>query len=119
MSYSSDEELEALRHRRLQQLQSRAESESGEQEFADAQQGEYDRRQAEQKELLRKVMTPEARERLGRIRLAKPDLAAVVEQQIIQLAASGRLNRQIDDATLVAILQRMSPEKREITITRR
>jgi programmed cell death protein 5 len=87
--------------------------------MASTQQDDYDRRQSEQKELLRKVMTPEARDRLGRIRLAKPDLASIVEQQIIALAASGRLNRQVDDPTLVAILQRMSPEKREITITRR
>lgn len=87
--------------------------------MASSPQDEYDRRQSEQKELLRKVMTPEARERLGRVRLAKPDLASIVEQQIIALAASGRLNRQVDDQTLVAILQRMSPEKREITITRR
>ncbi len=119
MSPAQDDELEALRQRRLQQLQSRMSAEANEQALVDAQQADYDRRASEAKEILRKLMTPEARERLGRIRLAKPDVAAMVEQQIMALAASGRLTRQIDDATLVAILERVMPEKREITITRR
>ncbi len=69
--------------------------------------------------MLRRLLTPEARERLGRIRLAKPDVAQAVEQQVISLAASGRLQRQIDDATLRALLERIMPERREINITRR
>lgn len=119
MSPGQDDELEALRQRRYQQLQAQLAAESNEAALVGAQQAEYDRRNAESKELLRKIMTPEARERLGRIRLAKPDVAAMVEQQILALAASGRLNRRIDDATLVAILERVMPEKRDITITRR
>lgn len=77
------------------------------------------RRSAEQREVLRRILTPEARERLGRIRLAKPDAAAAVEQQLLSLALSGRLTREIDDATLKAILEKVLPEKREIKITRR
>lgn len=114
MSYPDDEELEAIRKRRLQQLQGTPDP-----GMVMAQQAEYERRASEQKEILRRVLTPEARERLGRIRLAKPDQAAAVEQQIISLALSGRLARQIDDATLRAILEKVMPEKREIKITRR
>ena len=80
---------------------------------------EAERRASERAELLRKVLTPEARERLGRIRLAKPDVAAAVEQQVLSLAASGRLQRAIDDNTLRALLERITPERREINITRR
>jgi programmed cell death protein 5 len=114
-----DEELEMLRQRRMQQIQNQMAA-SGQQEMAmAAQQAEMERRQAEQKDLLRKVLTPEARERLGRIRVAKPEAAAAVEQQILALAVSGRIQHPIDDATLRAILERIMPEKREITITRR
>ena len=115
-----DAELEELRRRRAAQLQAQlAGAGAVDPTLAAAQQAEMDRRSAEQREVLRRLLTPEARERLGRIRLAKPEVAQSVEQQIIALAASGRLRRQIDDETLRQILERLMPEKREIKITRR
>lgn len=115
-----DAELAELRKRRLQQLQEMQGGQVAQNAaYASAQQAESDRREAERAEILRRIMTPEARERLGRIRLAKPDVANAVEQQVIALAASGRLQRMIDDATLRALLERIMPEKREIKITRR
>ena len=121
MAYDSDAELAELRKRRMRELQ---EMQAGASVGANpaavaAQQAEYERQQAERTELLRRVLTPEARERLGRIRLAKPEVAQAVEQQVISLALSGRLQRQIDDATLRALLERVAPERREIKITRR
>ncbi len=118
MPTEEDAELEALRQRRLrevQEMQARAPP-----ELVQAQQrAEAERREAERFEVLRRLLTPEARERLARIRLAKPDVAAAIEQQILSLAASGRVARQIDDATLRALLERLMPERREIKITRR
>jgi programmed cell death protein 5 len=116
----SDAELDELRRRRVQQLQEAqgASDPSAAQAYA-AQNEEMQRRDAERAEILRRILTPEARERLGRIRLAKPDVANSVEQQLIGLAASGRLQRQVDDASLRALLERVSPERREIKITRR
>lgn len=118
--YADDAELAELRRRRVQQLQ---ESQGGalpaNSAYAAAQQAEMERREAERAEVLRRILTPEARERLGRIRLAKPDVANAVEQQIIGLAASGRLQRAVDDVTLRALLERLMPERREIKITRR
>jgi len=38
---------------------------------------------------------------------------------IIALAASGRIQRAVDDVTLRALLERIAPERREINITRR
>ncbi len=120
MAYDSDAELAELRKRRVREIQ---EMQGGggapPNPYAQAQQAEMDRREAERAEILRRVMTPEARERLGRIRLAKPEVAAAVEQQVFSLAASGRLQRAIDDATLRALLERIMPERREINITRR
>ncbi|HEV2316215.1 MAG TPA: DNA-binding protein [Thermoplasmata archaeon] len=118
--YPDDAELAELRRRRLQQLQEmQAGGGSPNAAYAQAQQAEMDRREAERAEALRRIMTPEARERLGRIRLAKPDVANAVEQQVLSLAASGRLQRMVDDNTLRALLERIMPEKREIHITRR
>ncbi len=116
----TDAELDELRRRRLQQLQEM----QGAGDLATAQayaqqDAEMLRREAERAEILRRILTPEARERLGRIRLAKPEVANSVEQQLIQLASTGRLQRQVDDASLRALLERVMPERREIKITRR
>jgi programmed cell death protein 5 len=121
MAADSDAELAELRRRRLQQIQEMQMSQNPNAAAAQyaQQSAERDRREAERAEALRRILTPEARERLGRIRLAKPDVAAAVEQQVLSLAASGRLQRAIDDATLRALLERIMPERRDITITRR
>jgi programmed cell death protein 5 len=121
MAQGEDPELAELRRRRLRQLQDAQMSDPSQAYAAQAaaQEAEMQRRDAERAEILRRILTPEARERLGRIRLAKPDVAASVEQQLISLAASGRLQRQVDDATLRALLERIMPDRREITITRR
>jgi programmed cell death protein 5 len=116
---SGDAELAELRRRRMQQIQEMQSASVGNPAIQAAQQAEYDRRESERAEMLRRILTPEARERLGRIRLAKPDVANAVEQQVISLAASGRLQRMIDDVTLRALLERLMPDRREITITRR
>ncbi|HEY6238201.1 MAG TPA: DNA-binding protein [Thermoplasmata archaeon] len=117
MAYDGDPELAELRKRRMREIQ-QMQSPQGN-PYAAAQQAEAERRDAERGEMLRRVLTPEARERLGRIRLAKPDVAQAVEQQVLSLASSGRLSRPLDDATLRALLERLMPERREINITRR
>jgi programmed cell death protein 5 len=119
MAPPDDDELAELRRRRLQQLQEMQASESVNAQAFAAQEAEMRRRDAERTEILRRILTPDARERLGRIRLAKPDVAASVEQQLIALAASGRLQRVVDDVTLRSLLERIAPDRREIRITRR
>ncbi len=114
-----DDELAELRRRRVQQLQEMQTSEAVNAQAFAAQEAEMRRRDSERAEVLRRILSSDARERLGRIRLAKPDVAAAVEQQLIALAASGRLQRVVDDATLRSLLERISPERREIRITRR
>ncbi len=119
MAYGEDAELEELRRRRVRQLQDMQQSEAMNAQAFAQQEADLARRDAERAEIMRRILTPEARERLGRIRLAKPEVAAAVEQQLIALAASGRIQRQIDDVTLRSLLERIAPERREITITRR
>ena len=119
MAQGEDAELNELRRRRMQQLQQEQMAPAVNPQAYAAQEAEMQRREAERAEALRRILTPEARERLGRIRLAKPDVAAAVEQQLLQLAATGRLQRQVDDVTLRSLLERIMPERREITITRR
>ncbi len=74
---------------------------------------------AQRQAILRQILAPEARERLGRITLAYPQLAQDIENRLIALAQSGKISSVIDDATLRQILRAIVPKKRDINIERR
>lgn len=60
------------------------------------------------KEVLKKVLSKEAFERLGRIKLVKPELASQLELYLIQLFQSGKIKSQISDEQLKAILEKLN-----------
>jgi len=107
-----DQELEAIRRRKLAELAQHQQAQQQHQELAQAQ-------EAQRQTLMRAILTPEARERLGRLKVAYPDIAASVEDQLLSLYSSGRLRSQVDDATLRRILEQVVPRKRDIKIERR
>ena len=73
--------------------------------------------QARIKEAYLKIfLTSEARQRLTNVRMVKPEIAQMVEDQIIQLGSTGRLRRQIGDEELKEILSKLIPERKEFKI---
>ncbi len=112
---TDDRELEELRKRRMLELQREA---IANEENARREEEERKALQKEKQDLLKRLLTPEAIQRLSNVRLARPEVAENVENQIISLAQTGRLNRMITDSELKAILARLT-EKREIRIERR
>ena len=107
-----DDELEELRRRKMAELQRQQTQQAMMQEQAQ-------RMEAEKQAVLRQILTPEARERLGTVRMAYPDVAQAVEEQLIRLAQMGRIDRPIDENTLRQILRKVSPQKRDINIERK
>ena len=107
-----DKELEELRKRKLMELQAQQDQMAAVQEQTAA-------IEAQRQNVLRQVLTPGARERLGRVKTAHPELAAEVERQLILMATAGRLAQQVDDETLKQVLAKMMPKKREIKIKRK
>jgi len=106
-----DKELEEIKRRKMAELHNQAAA----QEHQEQAKEQYEQqRQA----VLRQILTAEARERLARLKIARPEFAEAVENQLIMLAQSGQLGRVIDDKALLQILERLTPEKREIKIKR-
>jgi programmed cell death protein 5 len=68
--------------------------------------------------ILGQILTQDAKERLERVKIAKPELAENVENQLLFLLQSGRLDQQIDDNSLKIILRKIG-SRREIRIERR
>jgi programmed cell death protein 5 len=106
----SDEELNAIRRRKLQAMQQKSGNEQ--------RQSQEDQIEAQKQALLRQILTPEARQRLTNLKMIKPEFTEQLELQIIQLAQSGKLPIPLSDAQLKQILQQLQPKKREITIRR-
>src|SRR5437879_13780731 len=102
-----EDELDTIRRKKLAELQQYQTQAVAEQQYRD-------QVQAQRQLILRQILTPEARERLGRIELAYPELKENIENQLIALAQSGRVQRMIDDPTLRPILERVIPRNRGI-----
>ncbi|MEA1869514.1 MAG: DNA-binding protein [Euryarchaeota archaeon] len=107
------DELEAIKRRRLEQMQ---QQQAGAQYQAQQQQAQQQQVDEAKQTVLRQILTPDARERLTSLKLARPQLAEQVEMQLISLAQSGRLQTMIDDAKLKVLLQQIQPKKREMKI---
>lgn len=107
------DDIEAIRKKKLRQLQEQTFSQE---EIQEEQQQEFEE---QKKQALRAILTDDARERLGRIKAARPELAENLENQLIMLAQSGRLKNKINDEQLRELLAKLLPKKRDITIRRR
>ncbi|KYK24894.1 hypothetical protein AYK25_05835 [Thermoplasmatales archaeon SM1-50] len=108
------DDIETIRKKKLRELQQQPTYQQ--ENFEEAQQKEYE----EQKRvILRAILMDDARERLGRIKTARPELAENLENQLIMLAQSGRLKNKINDEQLRDLLSKIIPKKRDIKIRRR
>ena len=97
MSEFFDEELEEIKRRKLAELQKRLQVEE---ELKRRQQEEMARREA----LLRAILTPEARQRLANVKLVRPELARIVEDNIIALVQAGQLQPPVGEDVVKQLL---------------
>ncbi len=114
-----EDDLEAIRRKRMADVQ-RQQTAMGENDVQAAYQQEQElaEREAMVQSVLRQIMTPEARERLTRLKMSRKEMAGQIEAQLVSLAQSGRLQGKIDDDKLKTLLMQMQPKKRETKITR-
>ncbi|QPG76604.1 hypothetical protein FOA43_003996 [Brettanomyces nanus] len=106
-----DEELQAIRAARLQEMQKNAgqgSGASGSQE-AEGSTAANDPTQA----LISQILELEAKERLSRVRLVKPERAKAVEGYLIRLYQSGTIRRKINEDQIVDILEKVASDERK------
>jgi programmed cell death protein 5 len=107
----AEAELEELRRKKLLALQ---------QKVADEQkQNQMEQLEQQKQVLLRKILTPEARQRLTNLKMVRPEFTDQLELQLIQLAQQGKLPIPLTDAQLKQILIQLQTQKREIKIRRK
>ena len=118
-------ELDELRKKRMAELQQQAamnaDPQMAQQQMAQqqaAQQRQLEM-EAQLKQAMRQILTPEARGRLDNLRLTKPELVQNIEIQLLQSAQAGSLRGKVTDEQLKVLLKNLMGQKREIHITRR
>ena len=111
-----DDELERLREKKMEQLREQQGQGQGD---AEAQEAMREQAEAQKKALLRQYLTDGARKRLNSVRMSKPDFADQVEQQIVALAKSGRIQGKIDEEKMKELLRELKPDSQSFNIRRR
>ena len=118
-------ELDEIRKRRMAELQKQAAMNADPQQLAQQQMAQQQAAQqqaemeAQLKQAMKQILTPEARGRLDNLRLTKPELVQNIEIQLLQSAQAGSLRGKVTDEQLKVLLRNLMGQKREIHITRR
>lgn len=82
----SDDELEEIRRRKLEQLQQQ-------QAAQDQQQAAQERIEEQKNAILRRILSPEARQRLGNLQMVRPEIVDAITSQLIGLVQTGQISR--------------------------
>jgi len=104
------EDIDEIRKKKLLELQRRYLEQKKAQEEALKKEMEL---QAQIDAIIRRILTPEARERLGRVKLVRPELARQVELLLVQLYQTGQIREQINDTKLKRILAEIDARTRK------
>lgn len=73
---------------------------------------------AQKDQILKQILSSEARMRLNNIKMVKPELSDLVEQYLIGMATQGKLPGQLSDDQLKQILLSIQQPKRDFKINR-
>ena len=100
MSNINDDELARIRAQRLAQLQSQSQSQLKD---------DSDIRHTQ----LSSFLTPEARDRLRRIALVKPDRAQSIEDMLLRMARGGQIRGKVSEDELVGLLSQVGQDEKK------
>jgi len=116
----ADAELDAIRQRRMQELMAQRGGGGGggaPQSLEQQQAQEEQQREAAERRtmMLARVLSSEARERLARIALVKPDKAKGVEDVILRGAQYGQITEKVSEERLIQLLEQINEQTQKNT----
>ncbi|MEE6209581.1 DNA-binding protein [Salarchaeum sp. III] len=117
MSQDDEERLEELRQQKMEKM--KEQQQGGAQGQQEAQQQAQQQAEQQKKAMLRQYLSDGARRRLNSVRMSKPDLAESVEQQVVALGRSGRIQDQLDEEQMKSLLRELKPDEQSFNISRR
>jgi len=104
------EDIEEIRKKKLLELQKKLAEQKKAEEEQIRQEMELE---AQLQTIMRQILTSEARERLARVKLVRPELARQVELILVQLYQAGQITERITDEKLKKILAQIDARTRK------
>ncbi|XP_037424758.1 DNA-binding protein DDB_G0278111-like [Triticum dicoccoides] len=119
-----DPELEAIRQRRMQELMGQRGGAASPQNAGQQKAQEDAKLEAEERRqmMLAQILSSEARERISRIALVKPDKARGVEDVLLRAAQTGGISEKVSEERLISLLEQINThtsKQTKVTIQRR
>ncbi|XP_076470920.1 programmed cell death protein 5-like [Babylonia areolata] len=111
----ADDGLEAIRQKRLAELQRQQGDFRGNPQAAQEQQEKARQEQEFKETLLSQCLDQPARARLANIKAAKPEKAAMVENVIVRMAQTGQLAGKMNEQSLKGLLENISERTQKKT----
>ncbi|KAJ3221324.1 hypothetical protein HK099_003584 [Clydaea vesicula] len=116
-----DEELNLIRAKRMAELKAsqggHGPSFNGQnQQSQEQKQQQLEAQEEQRKNLLYQILTSDARERLSRISMVKPEKGRQVEQLLITLAQRGQLREKVDEKALIELLSQVKDNSKATSI---
>tara|TARA_B110000263_G_C15116526_1_gene422290 strand:- start:173 stop:562 length:390 start_codon:yes stop_codon:yes gene_type:complete len=115
----NDDELAQIRASRRAEIQNQIDAQADQQVHAETEQAVAEQEALMIAAAMQTILTPEARDRLARVELGRPELASTVKQHLFTLYQANKLRIPVDDEMLKRILQGLTDSTRRETTIRR
>ena len=115
----NDDELAQIRASRRAEIQNQIDAQADQQVHAETEQAVAEQEAIMIAAAMQTILTPEARDRLARVELGRPELASTVKQHLFTLYQANKLRIPVDDEMLKRILQGLTDSTRRETTIRR
>ncbi len=115
----NDDELAQIRASRRSEIQNQIDAQADQQVHAETEQAVAEQEALMIAAAMQTILTPEARDRLARVELGRPELASTVKQHLFTLYQANKLRIPVDDEMLKRILQGLTDSTRRETTIRR
>jgi programmed cell death protein 5 len=110
----AESELEAIRQRRMAEMMAQQGDSQADAEAAAARRAEQEEQRAA---MLASILLPQARERLARIELVKPEKARAIQDMLLGAARQGAIREKVSEERLIELLEQVN-ERSEKTTTK-